>query len=108
MVKDDDINRKRSSSFDGVDDGKISVESKSCSRLKPGPIVLPCCAIPGGNQAIRAAIEAKKQSKGKKQFDVAVAADVENPTWLDFCIAIFFIAFSMLALSASLVSILLK
>ena len=108
MVKDDDINRKRSSSFDGADDSELNRQSKSESQPKPGPKLLPYGAISGGNQAIGAAIAAKKQSEAKKQLDVAVAADVENPTWLDFGIAIFFIAFGMLALSAGLVSILLK
>jgi hypothetical protein len=108
MVKDDDINRKRSSSFDGADDSELNKQSKSGSQPKPGPKLLPYGAISGGNQAIGAAIAAKKQSEAKKQLDVAVAADVENPTWLDFGIAIFFIAFGMLALSAGLVSILLK
>ena len=112
----DDINRKRSSSFEGVVNNDLEGRSEKDGQPKPGPTllpigaileggkVLPYGAISGGNRAIGAAISAK----AKKQSEVVVQADVENPTWSDFCIAIFFIAFGMLALSAGLVSILLK
>jgi hypothetical protein len=111
------VNKNRSTSFDGVDEGELGIQYKSGSQPKPCPKplphgvfpkLLPYGAISGGNQAIGAAIAAKKQSEAKNQSEVVVPADVENPTWFDFCIAIFFIAFGMLALSAGLVSILLK
>jgi hypothetical protein len=115
-----DINIKRSNSFDGVDNSDLEGRPKKVGRPKSGPKLLPFGAISGGgkllpygaisggNRAIGAAISAKRQSEAKKQSDVVVPADAENPTWSDFCIAIFFIAFGMLALCAGLVSILLK
>jgi hypothetical protein len=123
LAYDNNINKNRSSSFDGVDDGELDKQSKSGRQPKPDPKplphgvfpkILPYGAIPGGNQAIGAAIAAKKQSEAKKlseakkQSGIGVPADVENPTWFDFCISIFFIVFGILALSAGLVSILLK
>ena len=87
------------------------------SRNQPnlGPKMLPYGTIAsGGNKAIGAAILAKKQSKSnfaKKNYegdDNVDETDVDvPPTWYDFCVAIFFIAFGVMALCCGMVSILM-
>lgn len=98
--------RPRGGSFGNENDPTLT-------RPNLGPKMLPYGAITGGNKAIGAAILASKQSDGnlpKKNFqsggDDADDVDIP-PTWLDFCIAIFFIAFGIVALSAGMVSILM-
>ena len=68
-------------------------------------------AVPLGNQAIGAAILAKKQSDSLRSSASSLENDGEvdvdiPPTWSDFCIAIFFVVFGVVALCAGLVSIL--
>eukprot|EP00804_Cyclotella_cryptica_P024899 CCRYP_011805-RB/>CCRYP_011805-RB protein AED:0.37 eAED:0.37 QI:867/1/1/1/1/1/2/367/457 len=68
-------------------------------------------AVPLGNQAIGAAILAKKKSDSLRSSASSLENDGEvdvdiPPTWYDFCIAIFFVAFGVIALCAGLVSIL--
>ena len=77
-----------------------------------GPKMLAYGAIPGGNQAIAAALLAKKKSDS--QLAKTAAAGEEEPTdidvppsWYDFCYAIFFIIFGVVALCAGMVSILM-
>lgn len=90
-----------------------SLSASFSGESQPGPKILPYGAM-GGNKAIGAAILAKKQSDGnlaKKNFqgeDGVEAEDIDiSPTWTDFCIAIFFIAFGMVALCAGMVSIMM-
>jgi len=75
------------------------------------PKALPYGAVSGGNKAIGAAILAKKQSDGnsaKQKSQGEEVADIDAPpTWYDFCVAIFFIAFGVVALCAGMVSILM-
>lgn len=76
-----------------------------------GPKVLPYGAVLGGNKGIGAAILAKKRTEKSpektRSQDGEEAADVDvPPTWYDFCVAIFFIVFGMVALCAGMVSIL--
>ena len=73
-------------------------------QLKPGPKPFPYGATSGGNEAIGAAIVGIEQSEVKKQAEVAVRANVEDLSLFDFCIAIFFIAFGIIALGAGSVS----
>lgn len=80
-------------------------------RPNSGPKVFPYGAVAGGgNQAIGAALMAKKQSFGnnlakkKSQGEDEDEIDVP-PTWWDFCVAIFFIVFGVVALCAGMVSI---
>lgn len=91
----------------------FSGEDLSDSLLPPshGPKVLPYGAVGGGgNKAIGAAILArqsaassnKKSEEDEDETDIAVL-----PTWWDFGIAIFFIAFGVLALTAGMISILM-
>ena len=82
------------------------------SRNQPnlGPKMLPYGTIAsGGNKVIGAAILAKKQIKKNYQGDDNVdETDVDiPPTWYDFCVAIFFIAFGVMALCCGMVSILM-
>ncbi|KAL7505449.1 hypothetical protein ACHAWX_000613 [Stephanocyclus meneghinianus] len=68
-------------------------------------------AVPLGNQAIGAAILAKKKSDSLRSSANSLENDGEvdvdiPPTWSDFCIAIFFVVFGVVALFAGLVSIL--
>ncbi|KAL7552401.1 hypothetical protein ACHAWF_015637 [Thalassiosira exigua] len=101
------IQRTRVASFD---EGEDRVSLPPMISSKPGPKMLPYGAITGGNKAIGAAILAKKRSGGNlaelnKEED---ESDVDAPpTWWDFCYAIFFIAFGMVALFAGMVSILM-
>ena len=62
-------------------------------------------ATAGGNKAIGAAILAQQKSAGRSTSSVPTDLD-EPPTWTDFCIAIFFVVFGMIALCAGLFSIL--
>lgn len=100
--------RPRSGSFG---DAQSLVPSSSQPNL--GPKMLPYGAIvSGGNKAIGAAILAKKQSEGnlakKKYQEDDVETDIDiPPTWYDFCIAIFFIAFGFIALFCGMISILM-
>ena len=100
--------RPRSGSFG---DAQSLVPSSSQPNL--GPKMLPYGAIvSGGNKAIGAAILAKKQSEGnlakKKYQEDDVETDIDiPPTWYDFCIAIFFIAFGITALRCGMISILM-
>ena len=88
------------------------------SRSQPnlGPKMLPYGSmLSGGNKAIGAAILAqKKQSRDNlakasayQGDDVDTDIDVP-PNWYDFCIAIFFIAFGVIALMAGLYSIIIN
>ncbi|KAL7532832.1 hypothetical protein ACHAXR_005742 [Thalassiosira sp. AJA248-18] len=76
-----------------------------------GPKTLPYGAMAGGNKAIGAAILAKKKSGNDLAKMKSVGEDGTDvevpPTWWDFCVAIFFIAFGMVALCAGMVSILM-
>jgi len=102
-----EMKKPRAGSFDGPDGG----------LARPGslpdfcPKMLPYGAVSGGNKAIGAAILAKKRLEGdlvKKTSQEEEVADVDvPPTWNDFCVAIFFIVFGMVALCAGMVSILL-
>jgi hypothetical protein len=103
MVHNDEINGKSSTS----DHTALDRQPNLIIQPKPWPKPLTYGAISGDNQATGAAIAAEKQSEAK-QSEVVVPANAENPSLFDFCIAIFFIAFGMLALSAGLVSILLR
>jgi hypothetical protein len=74
--------------------------------------VLSYGAVPGGNQAIGAAILARKKSdsalSNSKGVEGEEDADIDiPPSWYDFCWAIFFIVFGVIALCAGLVSILM-
>ena len=68
-------------------------------------------AVPSGNKAIGAAILAKNKSdsmQSRSSMDGDEEVDVDTPpTWFDFFIAIFFVAFGMIALCAGLVSIMM-
>lgn len=69
-------------------------------------------AVPSGNQAIGAAILAKNKSDSLQSSRSSLCDDEEAdidtpPTWYDFCVAIFLVAFGMVALCAGLVSILM-
>ena len=69
-------------------------------------------AVPSGNQAIGAAILAKNKSDSLRSTRSSVEpeedADIDTPpTWYDFGVAIFLVAFGMVALGAGLVSILM-
>ncbi len=105
--------RPRGGSFSGGDE---SLLMPSTSQSSLGPKMLPYGSFSGGNQAIGAAILAKKQSDGnlaKRKFkggeDDGDEADIDDPpTWFDFCYAIFFIAFGIVALCAGLVAILMS
>ena len=57
-------------------------------------------ATAGGNKAIGAAILAQQRSASTAATDLD-----EPPTWYDFCVAIFFVVFGMVALCAGLLSI---
>jgi hypothetical protein len=61
-------------------------------------------AVPLGNKAIGAAILAKQSSGSNLEGDEEADVDIP-PTWYDFCVAIFFVAFGVVALCAGLVSI---
>ena len=65
---------------------------------------MPYGATSGDNQAIGAVIVGIEQSEAKNQVEVAVRANIEDSSFFDFCIAIFFIVFGMLSLDAGLVS----
>mmetsp|Transcript_28520 Transcript_28520/g.60187 ORF Transcript_28520/g.60187 Transcript_28520/m.60187 type:complete len:638 (+) Transcript_28520:364-2277(+) len=107
MKQPNNTRRPRGGSFDNKE------LSGSLTLPGSGPKVLPYGAIAiGGNKAIGAAILAKKQSEGniakKKSFVGEEVADTDvPPTWWDFCVAIFFIAFGMVALCAGMFSILM-
>ena len=60
----------------------------------------------GGNKAIGAAILAQQRSASSRAASPAPADLDEPPTWYDFCVAIFFVVFGMIALCAGLFSIL--
>jgi len=62
-------------------------------------------ATAGGNQAIGAAILAQQRSARISASPTPADLD-EPPTWYDFSVAIFFVAFGMIALCAGLFSIL--
>lgn len=66
-------------------------------------------ATAGGNKAIGAALLAQQRAgaAGRRPTLDSMPTDVdEPPTWYDFCIAIFFVGFGMIALCAGLFSIL--
>ena len=60
----------------------------------------------GGNKAIGAAILAQQRSASFREAPQAPTDVDEPPTWYDFCVAIFFVVFGMIALCAGLFSIL--
>ena len=66
-------------------------------------------ATAGGNKAIGTALLAQQRAgaAGRRPTLDSMPTDVdEPPTWYDFCIAIFFVGFGMIALCAGLFSIL--
>ena len=67
-------------------------------------------ATAGGNKAIGAALLAQQRAAGaagRRPTLDSMPTDVdEPPTWYDFCVAIFFVGFGMIALCAGLFSIL--
>ena len=60
----------------------------------------------GGNKAIGAAILAQQRYASFREAPPAPTDVDEPPTWYDFCVAIFFVVFGMIALCAGLFSIL--
>jgi hypothetical protein len=66
-------------------------------------------ATAGGNKAIGAALLAQQRAgaAGRRPTLDSMPTDVdEPPTWYDFCVAIFFVGFGVIALCAGLFSIL--
>merc|ERR1712127_934272 len=105
-----EMKRPRGASLDQSDAGLVRPDSLPDVNLtNTGPKLLPYGALSGGNKAIGAAIVAKKKtndSSAKEESEEDEVADVDvPPTWYDFCVAIFFIAFGMVALCAGMVSI---
>ena len=70
---------------------------------------MPYGTVTSINQEIGAAIMAQKRSDGAQSTDdqEEIESDAPPPTWYDFCVAIFFIIFGVIALSAGLVSIMM-
>mmetsp|Transcript_2421 Transcript_2421/g.4566 ORF Transcript_2421/g.4566 Transcript_2421/m.4566 type:complete len:635 (-) Transcript_2421:689-2593(-) len=108
--------RNRGGSWDAAESNKqkLPAVQETLASNQQGPKVLPYGAIQGGNKAIAAALLAKKQSSEQLMEKVggvgeeAEATDVDiPPSWYDFCYAIFFVVFGMVALCAGLVSILM-
>jgi sodium-coupled neutral amino acid transporter 11 len=96
----------RAGSYGGLVDSPLQ-------RPPIAPKMIPYQAMISGNanKAIGAAILAKKKSednlaKMKKLGEEEADIDVP-PTWWDFCVAIFFIAFGIVALFAGMVSIIM-
>jgi hypothetical protein len=89
-----------------ADTGKASISKFLAPKHGQNP---KYGATVGGNQAIGAAILAQQRAtrSAARQNKVESTADVdEPPTWYDFCVAIFFVGFGMMALCAGLFSIL--
>jgi hypothetical protein len=100
----DYINGNRSLSDHTEFDRQLESGSQQIVDPAPDARYLSYGATSGGDR-LGAAISAKQQFEAKKQSKV-VPDDIENPTWSDFCTAIFFIAFGMLAMTAGLISFL--
>eukprot|EP00578_Thalassiosira_sp_NH16_P032247 CAMPEP_0181080310 /NCGR_PEP_ID=MMETSP1071-20121207/2498_1 /TAXON_ID=35127 /ORGANISM="Thalassiosira sp., Strain NH16" /LENGTH=646 /DNA_ID=CAMNT_0023161777 /DNA_START=227 /DNA_END=2167 /DNA_ORIENTATION=+ len=102
----------------GGSSGSLS-SSMTSGGAGSGPKILPYGAVisggGGGNKAIGAAILAKKRSGGDTAGKNRGGGEGEDnvditdvpPAWSDFCVAIFFIVFGMVALCAGMVSILM-
>ncbi len=108
--------RNRGGSWDAAESNQKSLPTlqETSASNHQGPKVLPYGAIQGGNKAIAAALLAKKQSSEQlleKVGGVGEESEVTDvdipPSWYDFCYAIFFVVFGMVALCAGLVSIMM-